>query len=156
MKRLVMLALLLFVPLSLTACSDDDDPSGLESNLNGTWRFSYNNMTGAVLGLTVACNVTAVDFNLTTSGTTFSGVQTGTGRLTCTLAGQPYVDTPFAGETIVNGQISGSQITFRLGTLTGQNTATVTGTSMTGTAQFIVTQGNQSVTLNGQFTAAKI
>ena len=69
---------------------------------------------------------------LPVSYTTFSGVQTGSGRLTCTLAGQPYVDTPFAGETIVNGQISGSQITFRLGTLTGQNTATVTGTSMTG------------------------
>jgi hypothetical protein len=32
----------------------------------------------------------------------------------------------------------------------------LSGTSMTGTAQWVVTSGNASITLNGQFTAAKI
>jgi hypothetical protein len=154
MKRLVMLALLLFVPLSVTACSDDDDPTGLETSLNGTWRFSYNNMTGTLLGIPVSCSAAAVDFNLTTTGTTFSGIQVGTATGSCTLAGQTTQQV-LSGETIVNGTISGSTITFRLGTLAGQNTATVTGTSMTGTAQWIYALNNQTITLNGQFTAAK-
>jgi hypothetical protein len=150
-KRFLVLAVL----LPLFACGDDD-PTGLDVDLNGTWRFSYTNMTGTYIGVTVSCSVTQVDFTLTRTGDTFSGVQVGSGRVTCNAAGQTLVDTDVSGETIVNGQISGSQLTFRLGSIPGQNTATISGTSMTGTAQWVLTQGNASVTLNGQFTAAKV
>jgi hypothetical protein len=149
MKRFLMLVLL----LPLFACGDDS--TGPEENLNGTWRFSYSNMTGSYIGITVTCTVTAVDVTLTTSGNTFSGIQQGTGRLTCTGGGQTLADSQIAGETIVNGQINGSTVTFRLGSINGQHTGTITGTSMTGTAQWIISSGNVSVTLNGQFTAAK-
>jgi hypothetical protein len=152
MKRFLMLALL----LPLFAACGDDDSTGVQSDLNGTWRFSINNMTGTTLGVNINCNVTAVDFTLTTTGNTFSGIQVGTGRITCTGGGQTVADQTFAGETIVSGQINGSQVTFRLGTINGQHTGTVSGTSMTGTAQWVLTSGNFSVTLNGQFTAAKL
>ena len=149
MKRVLMLALL----LPLFACGDDS--TGPDENLEGTWRFSYANMTGATLGINVTCSVNTVDFTLTRSGSTFSGIQQGSGRIVCNSAGQT-TDSQVAGETIVNGQINGSTLTFRLGTIPGQHTGTMTGNSMTGTAQWIYTSGNLTVTLNGQFTAAKI
>jgi hypothetical protein len=145
---------MLVLLLPLFACGDDS--TGVEDNLNGTWRFSYSNMTGSYIGVTVSCNVSALDAVLTVTGNTFSGIQQGTGTMNCTIAGQSQ-QFALSGNTIVDGQINGSNVTFRLGTTAGgQHTGTVTGTSMTGTAQWVITQGNQSITLNGQFTAAKI
>lgn len=149
MKRFLMLALL----LPLFACGDDS--TGPEENLNGTWRFTYSNMTGSFIGTNVTCNVTALDATLTVTGNTFSGIQQGSGSMTCNVGGQTQV-FQLTGNTIVDGQISGSTVTFRLGSVNGQHTATLSGTSMTGTAQWVITQGNASITLNGQFAAAKI
>jgi hypothetical protein len=147
--------MVLAILLPLLACGDDDS-SGPELNLDGSWRFTYNNITGSYLGIGVSCNVTTVDFTLTQTGDTFSGVQVGSGRLTCNSAGQTVLDSPVSGETIVDGQLSGSEVTFRLGSIPGQNTATISGTSMIGTAQWILSNGNVAVTMNGQFTAAKM
>ena len=150
MKRALVLAFL----LPLFACGDDSTEPDL--GLDGTWRFSYGNMTGSYIGINVTCNATAVDFTLTQTEDTFSGVQVGSGRVTCTGGGQTLVDNPVTNFTIVEGQINGNAVTFRLGLIAGQHTATVTGTSMSGTAQWILTSGNISVTVNGQFTAAKM
>src|SRR5688572_21135408 len=95
MRRFLMLALL----LPLFAACGDDDSTGLDANLNGTWRFSINNMTGTALGVPISCNVSSADFTLTTTGNTFSGIQTGTGRFVCTAGGQPLTDQLFSGET---------------------------------------------------------
>lgn len=137
----------------LTGCSDATGPSA--PNLAGTWRFVYSNMAGTVEGVTIACNIGA-DFTITQTGSAFSGVQVGPARMTCSALGQPVVDEIVSGETIVNGQATGASITFRLGSIQGQSSGTVNGTSMSGTAQWLFVSGNSAMTLNGNFTAAKL
>lgn len=151
MKRLLLVAL--FLPL-LGCGGDATGPR--QASVSGTWRFSYNSMAGTVQGVTVTCNVSALDFNLTQSGNTFSGIQVGTGNMSCSAPGVTPFSYSVVGETIVNGQITGSSISFRLGSVTGQNTAAVAGTSMSGTAQWVIPVDNAALTLNGQFTAAKM
>ncbi|MGH7468843.1 MAG: hypothetical protein ACRENP_12875 [Longimicrobiales bacterium] len=151
MKRLLLGAL----SISLVACSSDTSgPSNAE--LAGSWRFSYVNMTGGVQGAVLTCNVASLDFTITQTGTTFSGVQNGAGRMSCVSGGQTIVDQLIGGETIVGGQITGQSITFRLGTIAGPHSATVAGTSISGTAQWVFPAGTTTVTMNGQFTAARM
>jgi hypothetical protein len=154
MEASVKKALVFVLLLPLLACGDDSTEPGLE--LDGTWRFTFGNMTGSYIGIAVSCNATAVDFTLTQTGNTFSGVQVGSGRITCSGGGQTLLDNPVANLTIVEGTVAGNTIAFRLGLIAGQHNATVTGTSMTGTAQWILASPQASVTVNGQFTAAKM
>ena len=148
--RILSVCLLSF----LAACGDSTGPSN--ASLQGTWRFSYSNLTGAFQGATVTCGGGPFDFSITQTGSTFSGVQVSSARVTCSVQGTTVVDELIASETIVNGQISGSNVTFRLGSLAGQHSGTVTGTSMTGNAQWVFVEGNTTLTLNGNFSAAKL
>ena len=153
MRRL-SLALML---AAVAACGGGDSSSGPDTpSIAGTWRFSYNNMSGAFQGIPVTCNAAALDFALSQSGNTFSGAQVGAGRLTCSAQGENILDELIGFETIVGGTINGSNVSFRLGTFTSQHIGTITGGSMTGTASWTLTDGNISLTLNGQFTAARL
>jgi hypothetical protein len=144
--------LTVLVAVLLAACSEASGPT--EISVAGSWRFTFSGLGSAPqFPPTVTCSVTAADFTLTQSGSTFSGIQIGTARATCTQSGQVVVDVSIENETIVNGQISEASVTFRLGSIPGQHTGAVSGTSITGTAQWILDAG---LTLNGQFTAAKL
>lgn len=110
-------------------------------------------MSGMLEGVQFSCTAGSMDFSITQTGGSFSGVQTGTGRLVCSTASEIVVDTFISGETIVNGQITGSSLTFRLGSIDGAHSATVSGTSMTGNAHWLFEDGP---TLSGQFTAVKM
>lgn len=151
MKRL----LLIVFGLGLSACAGDAT-GPKDASVAGTWRFSYSNMTGALQGITVSCSGGPFDFSVTQSGSTFSGVQVGLANLVCTSQGQTLFSQSVAGETIVNGQVTGSSVTFRLGSIAGQHTATVSGTSMSGSAQWIFADASTSLILSGQFTAARM
>jgi hypothetical protein len=143
--------------LAATVACGGDSPSGPDTpSVAGTWRFSYNNMSGVVQGVSVSCNAAALDFALSQSGTTFSGAQVGVGRLLCFAQGQTIVDELIGSETLVAGSINGPSISFRLGTIAGQHNGTVSGGSMTGTATWSLNSGSVTVTLNGQFTAVRL
>ena len=146
-----------FALLLAVAVACGDSSSGPETpSVAGTWRFSFSNMSGALQGITVSCNAAALDFALAQTGNTFSGPQVGAGRLTCTAAGETVIDDLIGSETIVNGMINGSTVSFRLGTIPGQHNATLSGGSMTGTASWTFTSENVTLTLNGQFTAVRL
>jgi hypothetical protein len=100
-----------------------------------------------------------MDFNLTQTGAAFSGVQTGNnGRLTCSATGQgTVVDEVLGGETIINGQLVNSQVSFRLGSVDGTNTGSISGTSMTGSASWVFALGaGESLAMTGSWSAARL
>ena len=150
MRRICVLALTLVA----AACSDSSGPGDIE--VDGTWRFSFNNLSGSLQGVTVSCDIADADFLITQSGTTFSGAQQGSARMTCVADGQRVSDGLVSGETIVDGQVAGNTVSFRLGTLPGPHDGTVTGGSMTGTCQWVIASGDPDLTLNGQFNAARL
>jgi hypothetical protein len=146
----------LFLLLGFIACGSDGPTGAGSSTLNGSWRFTFTNMSGVVQEVTVTCTATSIDFRLTQSGNSFSGIQVGTGRITCSAQGDVIIDEPIDSETIVNGTINGANVSFRLGSVPGQHTGTRSGTSITGTATWEFTEEGVTITLNGQFTAAKL
>ena len=155
--------LILALALPLVACgSNSTGPS--DAAIEGSWRFTFNDMTGeSLLGEVVSCDTESIEFAMTQTGTTFSGVQVGNIILTCTAEGELVVEGLVAGLTIVNGQVSGSTVTFGFATVTfgvgflsGQHIATVSGTSMDGTAQWIVTNENLTLLLTGELTAVRL
>ena len=154
MKRFGMLALTLL----LISCGDDSTEPDAE--LDGTWQFTYSSISGSLIGLTVSCTVTPVTFTITQSGNTFTGTQVGTSQLTCSAGALGTLQQPLTSYAIDNGQLSGSSVTFRFRNsagagLEGQNSETLSGTSMSGTTQLTVTVGTTPVTLTGQFTAQR-
>lgn len=164
MKRSVTRRFLIFaLALSLVACgSDYTGPSDVA--IEGSWRFTFSDMTGeSLLGEVVSCDAESIEFAMTQTGATFSGVQVGNIILTCTSEGALLVEGLVAGLTIVNGQVSGSAVTFGFATVTfgvgllsGQHIATVSGSSMGGTAQWIVTAENLTLLLTGELTAVRL
>jgi hypothetical protein len=147
-KRLGYLALVLLS----AACSDSTGP---DADLSGTWRFSYTDMSGPFQGGTLRCDLDAADFVITQTGFEFFGDQIGSARLRCTASGLTVVDELVGDETIENGEVSGRNVTFRLGTIAGQHNGRVSGSSISGTARWVLTSGNLSVTLDGEFDAER-
>jgi hypothetical protein len=135
---------------SLAACGGDSTgPSTAE--VGGAWRFAWTNLSGSG----VSCNAVA-DFQLTQSGTTFSGVQTGAGTLICLANGEAFEET-VSGETLTAGAVTGNAVSFRVGSVQSTHNGTVTGTSMNGTASWTFDLGgNVTVALNGQWSAVKL
>ena len=164
MKRSVTRRFLILpLALPLVACgSDSTGPSDVA--IEGFWRFTFSDVTGeSLLGEVVSCDAESIEFAMTQTGMTFSGVQVGNIILTCTAEGELLVEGLVAGLTIVNGQVSGSTVTFSFATvafgvgfLSGQHIATVSGTSMGGTAQWIVTDENLTILLTGELTAVRL
>jgi hypothetical protein len=148
-KRLAYLVLV----LSSAACSDSTGPDTVA--LDGTWRFNYDDMTGSFQGTTFRCGLDTADFVITQSGDTFFGDQIGSARMTCTADGRSIVDELVGDETIENGQVSGRDVTFRLGSISGQHSGRVSGSSISGTARWVMSSGSASVTLNGRFDAER-
>src|SRR5262245_19971717 len=79
MKRLPILALAV-----LLGCGGENNnvvpPATLVA---GTWRFRYTNLTATIQGVGVSCGPVSLDFSITQGLLTFTGVQVGTGTLTC-------------------------------------------------------------------------
>lgn len=147
--------LLLTITLGVLACGGDAT-GPQNASVAGTWRFNYTGMNATVQGSTMSCTAGPLDFAITQNGTAFSGTQVGSGAIACTAPGQEPLNDMISGETIVGGQVSGSAVSFRLGSIAGQHTGTVAGGSMSGTAQWIFSEGAMSLTLSGQFAATKL
>ncbi len=147
MKRFLLIAF----ALALAACGGDSTGANTPS-LTGTWRFAWN-MAGRYAGASYTCTIGYADFQLTQSGNTFSGVQAAPFFRKCGPPGS-MVASPAYRETI-NGEIDGSAVTFTLHS--GELQAgTLSGTSISGSAQWNWPSMEGTVTLTGTFTAVKL
>ncbi len=142
MRRFPILALV----LAFAGCvSDGTSPSDV--SIDGHWRFEFN-MFGADQGPASSCRVT-MDFSITQTGNSFSGVQLGDASAPCSFNG--VISTvAFSNGTIVDGHVSGRTITFDMGGYGVQHSGTVAGPSITGTAQWAFVGS-----MNGSFNAVR-
>lgn len=149
-------SVLLFASTLLAACGSDSPTGPSDAQIAGVWRITWSNLTGSLEGTGVSCAWLA-NFNITQTGTTFSGVQTATGTLTCTAQGEGVVlSEQIDAETIVSGTIDGNSVTFRLGSIPSNHTGTVSGTSMSGMASWTFQDLDFVLQLQGNWTAAKL
>ena len=138
--------------ITLAACGDDDGTGPSSANVEGTWSASLSNLSGGG----VSCSSTIpIDVTLTQTGNTFSGSYDG-GELTCTGSAGTF-STPVGSGTVINGQVSGNNISFDLDTPDFHHTGSVSGTSMSGTASWTFDFGDPTgvVTLNGNWGAER-
>ena len=154
MKRLPLPILGLALLLGCGGANNNVVPP--EDLVAGTWRFNYTNMGGSLQGLAVTCTPVTLDFSITQGLFTFTGVQVGTGTLTCTTSGAVVTNRAITQETITNGRIDGRTIVFRLGQIPGSHTAQVDRNTIIGTAQWVINVNNVTLVLNGQFSAARL
>ena len=140
------------------ACSSGSSSTGPagDANIAGTWQFNWNSLQGVISGVAITCT-SILNFAITQTGTTFSGVQAlPNGNLTCNGGGQPLINATIGSETIVAGQVSGNNVSFRLGSVNGNHSGTVSGTSMTGTGTRNIPQTTGgTLILTGEWNAAK-
>jgi hypothetical protein len=138
--------------LCLAACGGDDGTGPSPANVSGTWSGSVSNMNGSG----VSCSSTQpTQFTLNQSGTSFSGSYAG-GELTCS-GPSGTGSAPIGSGSVINGAVSGSNVTFDLDTPDSHFAGSVTGNSMSGTAQWRIDFGAPIglVTLNGSWGAAR-
>ena len=141
----------LVLPFLLLGCGGGDSTGPSTAEVGGSWRFSWSNLSGSG----VSCNASG-DFQLTQSGTTFSGVQYGTGTIICLAGGESLTDL-IVGETLAAGQVNGSAVSFRIGSVQSTHSGTVSGGSMSGTATWTFDLGDGLVVnLAGQWTAVRL
>jgi len=135
----------------LLACGGDDS-TGPSTNVAGTWTASLSNMSGSG----ISCSSTSpTTITISQQSTTFSGSYSG-GELTCTGPGGTASEFIGSG-TILNGTLNGNSVSMDLDTPDFHLTGTVSGSSMSGTAQWVIDFGQPTgvVTLNGNWGAAR-
>jgi hypothetical protein len=150
MYRLPALGFLVWI----LACGEDNNGTGPTfASVNGSWSLSITNMTGAGAQCSTG---SPIQINLQQSTTTFNGTYGGGGLLTCTAPFGSFSAATGSG-SVLNGQISGSQISFDLGSADFHQVGTVSGSSMTGTATWTFQSGSAGTLgmLTGSWTATR-
>lgn len=138
--------------LGILACGGDNGAGPGSTDVTGSWSASLSNLTGE----SVSCSSTSpTQLTLNQSGATFSGSYSG-GELFCTAPGSTG-PVPVGTGSVVNGTLSGTSLSFDLDTPDFHHEGVVSGTSMSGTAQWTLDFGLPvgQVTLNGTWEAAK-
>jgi hypothetical protein len=150
MHRLPLLSLLVWI----VACGGEDNGTGPSfANVNGSWSLSIANMSGGGAGCSTS---SPIQISLQQSTTTFTGSYGGGGVLTCTAPFGSFSAATGSG-SVLNGQISGNEVSFDLGSANFHQVGTVTGSSMAGTATWAFESGSASTlgTLTGSWTATR-
>jgi hypothetical protein len=149
MRRFPVLPLLVWV----LACGEDNGTGPTFANVNGSWNLSITNMSG---GGAVCSTSSPVEITLQQNTTTFSGSYGGGGVLNCTTP-QGSFSSAIGSGSVLNGQVSGSEVSFDLGTADFHHIGTVNGSSMAGTATWTFQLGPPSTigTLTGSWTATR-
>lgn len=150
MRRLPVLALLAWV----LACGEDSGTGPTTfPNVHGNWSLSITNLTGGG-GTCSTTSPAQITFQQNT--TTLSGSYGGGGVLTCTGPNGSFSFAIGSG-SVLNGQISGNQISYDLGTADFHQVGTVNGSSMAGTATWTFRSGSGSTlgTLTGSWAATR-
>ena len=123
-----------------------------EANKAYSWSFSITNMRG---GGAVCSTSSPIQITLQQGTTTLSGYAGG-GVLTCTAPHGSF-STAISLGPVFNGQISGTEVSFDLGSADFHQVGTVNGSSMAGTATWTFESGSASTlgTLTGSWTATR-
>ncbi len=140
------------IGLVLAACgSGGEGPTApAPLTLTGRWHFTWQAMASAQL----SCGIVA-DFDLYQNGISFTGYQFEDAQLRCTSAGVTVIDALIFGETIINGVVAESGVSFRLGSIAGEHSGSVAGADMEGTGTWEYTEAGQRVVLAGRWSAAR-
>lgn len=154
-----LLSLLALVTL-LWGCGDSTGPG---TGLAGTWRFNFTDLTGHLFNVHLACRDLSLNFSIAAPDSFFTGTQTGSAVLTCT-AGTAALERPISSNTIYDGHLSGSTVTFRFmpainaydSGIYGTQFGTRHGNTIAGTAGLTLTNGSPQIDVNGKFTARKL
>ena len=139
--------------VAVAACGGDDSGTGPVGSINvgGTWNMSISNMSGSGASCSTSDPIHAT---IRQTGSSFTGTYTG-GILGCLTPTESFSSAVGSG-AITNGQVSGSTISFDLGTY-GHHDGTISGNSISGSAEwsydFNLPLG--VVTLTGGWSATK-
>ncbi|HEU4680291.1 MAG TPA: hypothetical protein VFS51_01015 [Gemmatimonadales bacterium] len=138
--------------IGLLACGDDDGTGPGLTDITGTWSATLSNLNGDGVSCS-STDPTQITFNQT--GATFSGSFSG-GELFCTAPGSTGA-VPIGTGSVINGTVSGTNLSFDLDTPEFHHEGSVSGSSMSGTAEWIIDFGLPAgeVTLNGTWEAEK-
>jgi hypothetical protein len=138
--------------VAVAACGGDDGPGPGSANVEGTWNASLSNLTG---GGASCSTTTPIQLSLRQTGSTFTGSYS-SGVLTCTTPTESFSASTGSG-SVVNGQVSGDNVTFDLGTAAFHHTGLLEGTAMSGTAEWMYDFGIplEVVALSGNWSATK-
>jgi hypothetical protein len=150
MLRLPVAGLLLWI----LACGGEDDGTGPGfASVNGTWSLSITDLSG---GGGTCSTSEPIEISLQQSTTTFTGTYGGGGVLSCTGPFGSFFAAMGSG-SVLNGEISGNQVSFDLGSSNFHQVGNVTGSSMGGTATWTFESGIASTLgeLTGNWTAAR-
>jgi hypothetical protein len=139
--------------VAAVACGGDDQTAPTGSlNVGGTWSASLSNLSGEG----ASCSTSApIRVTLRQTGSTFNGSYSG-GILTCLTATESFSSAVGSGD-VINGQVTGTNVTFDLGDPAFHHDGTLNGGSMAGAATWIYDFGFplNEVTLTGGWSAAK-
>ena len=135
------------VVLTILACGGDEIPSAPRvPDVAGVWTANWSNLNTNGL----SCLASGVHLTLTQYGTRFSGTYN-SGTLACN---DSVMGTPNG--MVVNGLLNGNGVTFQLDTPNLQQGGELSGSSMNGTAVWLVAGTNgQPVTLVGTWMATR-
>jgi len=150
MQRLPVLSLLVW---SLACGGENNGTEPTFANVHGSWSLSITNMTG---GGAECSTSNPIQITLQQSTTTFAGTYGGGGVLSCTAPFGSFFAATGSG-SVLNGQVSGNEVSFDLGSANFHQVGTVNGSSMAGTATWSFESGSASTLgeLTGSWTATK-
>lgn len=131
-------ALAVAVAVATGACSSDPlGPALVEApSVAGDWSYQATAVTGTVLGESVTCEYN-FEMRLEESGMSFSG-QYSNALLVCILFGQTQIVDGGEGD-IVQGSLTGGNVTFDVDTENIRNTGRLEGDSMSGQVRIELT-----------------
>jgi hypothetical protein len=118
--------------VALCACGGDDTtgPTG-SINVGGTWNVSLTNLSGGG----ASCSSTEpTRLTIRQTASTFTGTYSG-GILNCLTPTESF-STAVGSGTVINGEVSGNNVSFDLDSPQFHQEGTVTGSSMAGTAEW--------------------
>ena len=118
--------------------------------VDGEWLFSARNLTGAGVG----CQVDGLRLQLVQDGTRFSGAATD-GEMSCDQESES-VDVELGTLPVINGRLTGSRVSFDIGSADWSVDGTLAGGSMEGTMQMVVGEPFGNVVVSGRFGAARV
>ncbi len=145
--------LLLLIPVFLACGDDGGDTTGPSiPSVAGSWTYNATNLSGSG----VSCSVSGTSLALAQSGGTFAGSYSG-GTISCSGPGGTE-SNPAGSGTVANGSVTyAGAVSFDFDTQDWQNTGTLSGNSMSGTATVRIDLGAPTgvITLSGNFSAVQ-
>ncbi len=141
MKRSAGVLAAAAIMLVIVGCGSDSTtgPSEQNAQVGGLWSYSTDALSG---GTGVSCFISNVDLSLNQTGTTFTGNANG-GRINCMVDGQTVLDSSFGSQVVVNGTMSGNNVSFDIETPAWHHSGSVSvsGNRMSGTVTLTIDLG---------------